>query len=242
MTGVRERARTELTSRIKRTARRHLARDGASGLSLRAVARDLGMVSSAVYRYFPSRDDLLTALIIDAYDAFGAAAERADRTVARDDFMGRWRAVGWAAYRWSARHGAEYALIFGSPVPGYRAPDDTVGPANRFTAVLLAILDDARAAGAVPSPQAPLPDEVSADITALRGRIATGVDVDLLAAGIRAWAGLIGQISFIRFGHLHNVVHDHDAFFADALERLGHSVIRPTGTGPVAAAANGDGT
>src|ERR1700743_118342 len=74
---ARERARVELTREIKEEARRQLAEAGAGGLSLRAVARELGMVSSALYRYSPSRDELLTALIIDAYDAIGAAAERA---------------------------------------------------------------------------------------------------------------------------------------------------------------------
>ncbi len=66
---ARERARAELTGEIKAEARRQLAARGAQQLSLRAVARELGMASSALYRYFPSRDDLLTSLIIDAYDA-----------------------------------------------------------------------------------------------------------------------------------------------------------------------------
>src|SRR5215470_8923865 len=74
---ARERARAELTREIKEEARRQLVTSGADGLSLRAVSRELGMVSSALYRYFPSRDDLLTALIIDAYDAIGAAVEEA---------------------------------------------------------------------------------------------------------------------------------------------------------------------
>ncbi|MEY4224482.1 MAG: hypothetical protein RIS33_1416, partial [Actinomycetota bacterium] len=199
-------------------------RDGAAGLSLRAVARDLGMVSSAVYRYFPSRDDLLTALIIDAYDAFGAAAERADATMPRDDLQGRWRAAGQAAYTWSGRHAAEYALIFGSPVPGYRAPDDTIGPAGRFTGVLLGILVDAHRAGLRPPETAPLGDAARADIEQLCARLAIDIDAEWLAAGLRAWTSLIGLIGFIRFGHLHNVVIDTDAYFADTLDRLGRSV------------------
>src|SRR3954454_5777737 len=87
---ARERVRLELTKEIKDIARRQLAIDGSAGLSLRAVAREVGMVSSAVYRYFPSRDDLLTALIIDAYDAVGAAATAAESHVRRSDLMGRW--------------------------------------------------------------------------------------------------------------------------------------------------------
>src|ERR1700712_3765384 len=86
-------ARDELTAAIKTAARRQLAEVGAGALSLRAVARELGMVSSAVYRYFATRDDLLVALIIDAYEAVGAAAENAEVTVPRDDLLGRWLVV-----------------------------------------------------------------------------------------------------------------------------------------------------
>src|SRR3954447_13560378 len=94
---VRARVRAEMTEEIKNVARRHLATDGAN-LSLRAVARDLGMVSSAVYRYFGSRDELLTALIIDAYDSVGEAAEAA---AGAGPFTGRYLAVGHAVRDWA---------------------------------------------------------------------------------------------------------------------------------------------
>ncbi len=68
---ARERVRAELIREITEIARRQLATEGAAGLSLRAVAREMGMVSSAIYRYFPNRDDLLTTLIIDGYNAVG---------------------------------------------------------------------------------------------------------------------------------------------------------------------------
>jgi AcrR family transcriptional regulator len=82
-----------MTDEIKRIARAHLAEAGPD-LSLRAVARDLGVVSSAVYRYFESRDALLTTLIIDAYNDLGVAAEHAEAAVPRRDLMGRWLALG----------------------------------------------------------------------------------------------------------------------------------------------------
>src|SRR5204863_3789612 len=114
---IRARVRAELVDEIKAVARRHLAADGAN-LSLRAVARDMGMVSSALYRYFASRDDLLTALIIDAYDAMGEAAERADASVTeRTDLTGRWQAICRGVRAWALAHPAEYALLFGTPVP-----------------------------------------------------------------------------------------------------------------------------
>ena len=133
---ARERVRAELTREITDTARRHLATEGAAGLSLRAVAREMGMVSSAIYRYFPSRDDLLTALIIDGYNAIGAAVEKADGACRRDDYAGRWLAASRAVRTWALAHPHEYALVYGSPVPGYQAPQQTIGPASRVAAVL----------------------------------------------------------------------------------------------------------
>jgi len=99
---ARERTRAEITRQILDAARRHLATEGASGLSLRAIARELGASSSAVYRYVASRDELLTRLIVAAYDALGAAAETAEAAVARDDLAGRWSARATAASAVSA--------------------------------------------------------------------------------------------------------------------------------------------
>src|SRR5882672_7397134 len=119
---ARARARAELTEEIKAVARRQLAEQSSAALSLRAVARDVGMVSSAVYRYFPSRDDLLTALIIDAYGSLGAGVTAAEGSVPRADLLGRWLAAAKAFRAWAGEFPHEFALIFGSPVPGYRAP------------------------------------------------------------------------------------------------------------------------
>src|SRR5262245_52309752 len=140
---ARQRARAELTREIKEAARRQLAETGAPQLSLRAVARELGLVSSALYRYFPSRDDLLTALIIDAYDSLGEAAEAA---AAEANSTGGprsgWRAVCHAVRDWARANPHEYALIYGSPVPGYQAPRDTVAPAARVPLVLGQLVRD----------------------------------------------------------------------------------------------------
>ncbi|GAB3890218.1 hypothetical protein GCM10027612_34050 [Microbispora bryophytorum subsp. camponoti] len=150
---ARERVRAELIREITDIARRQLATEGAVGLSLRAVAREMGMVSSAIYRYFPSRDDLLTALIIDGYNALGEAVERADAACARDDFAGRWLAVCRAVRTWALAHPHEYALLYGSPVPGYAAPQDTVAAAVRDTAVYGRIVAEAHRAGRLTPPR-----------------------------------------------------------------------------------------
>ncbi|MEH3075279.1 MAG: TetR/AcrR family transcriptional regulator [Quadrisphaera sp.] len=135
-------------------ARRQLAESGAAALSVRAVARELGMASSAVYRYVATRDELLTALIVEAYDSCADAVESAcapapGRTP-RDRFTSGCRAVrGWAL-----AHPHEYALVHGSPVPGYRGDERTTAAGSRAPLALLAVLADA-AAGRASGAEAP---------------------------------------------------------------------------------------
>src|SRR5689334_17359631 len=124
---ARELARMELTQAIKDEARRQLAVDGPQKLSLRSISRALEMVSSSLFRYFPSRDDLLTALIIDAYNAMGQAAEDAAQGAPRE----AWIAACHAVRAWAKQNPHEYALIYGSPIPGYKAPQETVAAAAR---------------------------------------------------------------------------------------------------------------
>lgn len=193
------------------------------GLSLRAVARELGMVSSALYRYFPSRDDLLTALIIDAFDAVGAAAEDADGQRRRSDLSGRWMAVAHAVRNWARANPHEYALVYGSPVPGYQAPEDTVVPASRITNVLLAILEDAAAAGADGAGEH-LSRRARATLRTMRVRHAPEVPEGLLAGGLMAWSLLFGAISLELFGHLHNVIDDPDALFDHEMRRAAETL------------------
>jgi AcrR family transcriptional regulator len=224
--GARARVRAELTAEIKDAGRRQLAAEGAASLSLRAVAREVGMVSSAVYRYFPSRDDLLTALIVDAYDAVGQVAEEALDS-AHADVADRWLAIARAVRGWALGHPNEYALIYGSPVPGYAAPPDTIGPAARPALALLRIVVDGVAAGEIdPTPRSPaMARSVHADLAGLRRQAAPGVPDEVLARGLAAWTQLFGAISFELFGHLHNVIHDYDAFFDHEMRRAGQHLI-----------------
>ena len=125
-TGIRERNRVELTAAILDSARDQLAGGGASALSLRAIARELGMASSAIYRYFPSRDALLTQLIIDAYNSLADHVSEHETSVPRTRLHRRFRAIGRAVRSWALANEHEYALIYGTPVPGYQAPPDTI--------------------------------------------------------------------------------------------------------------------
>jgi AcrR family transcriptional regulator len=212
---VRARVRAEMTEEIKATARRQLAEQGASNLSLRAVAREVGLVSSAVYRYFASRDELLTALIMDAYNSLGEAAEQADAAVERADLIGRFEAVCRAVRRWALDNPHEFALTYGTPVPGYAAPQDTVGPAIRVTTVLGQVLVDGAAAGVLRAPPGDwLPPVVQAELNRMADTRFTGVPPTVLARGLIVWTQLFGAVSFELFGRLVNVIDDRDAWFA----------------------------
>lgn len=219
---ARERARAELTREIKEEARRQLAATGADGLSLRAVARELGMVSSALYRYFANRDELLTALIIDAYDSLGAAAEQARDAAAGAAPVARWTAVCGAVRGWALAHPHEYALIYGSPVPGYAAPQTTVPAAARVGLVFIGIVRDTRedsglAGLTLPAGLRPEAERMAADL-------APDLPPEAITALVAAWAQLFGLVSFELFGQFNKVVEDREAFFRHAVTGLGHGV------------------
>lgn len=219
---ARERARAEITREIKEQARRQLAAQGADGLSLRAVARELGMVSSALYRYFPSRDELLTALIIDAYDALGQEAETSGAGIAAADSRGRWLALCAAIRAWALAHPHEYALIYGSPVPGYRAPQATIAPATRAVRVLGRIIADAGGGGAgIPGgDDQPLPPVLAGQAGVVADVIAPGTPGPVIARALVAWTQLFGMISFELFGQTVGSVDPADEFFGYAAERM----------------------
>lgn len=224
-------ARQHLTAQITATARRHLARVGPAELSLRAVARDLGMASSAVYRYVESRDQLLTLLLIESYDELGAQAEQAEASVAPADIVGRWMATCRAVRRWALNHPHDYALLYGSPVPGYVAPADTVPPASRVTGVFLRILADlansattgttathpaGRRTDASTRGQQDQEDQLWSPMADLRPHLPAGMPARLALQGMTAWCTVFGTVSFELFGHLVGSVTDGDAY-ADAV-------------------------
>ena len=217
-TTARERARAELTAEITDLARAQLATVGAAGLSLRAVARELGMASSAMYRYFPSRDDLLTRLILDGYDAVGAAAEEADDPTAAP--AERWLAVCRAVRRWALAHPHEYALLYGSPVPGYQAPPDTVPAAIRVGVVLGRVLGDAARAGLLPDAAGETTGTITPAVAEVLGGDHPALDDRVRSRGLLAWSALFGVVSFELFGHFTGSVADRDAFFDDAVRDL----------------------
>jgi len=198
----RARAREQTMRDIVRIGRAHLATDGAAALSLRAIARDIGLVSSAVYRYVESRDELLTLLVIDGYDELGDAVDAALAAVDERDHAERLSAIGRAVRAWALAEPATYALLFGSPVPGYRAPAErTTGPGTRVVGRLVEVWEDAWRAGAVDLDDAPLtPRRFSRDLGRIRREMGLSAPDRLVARGLFAWAALFGCLSFEVFG------------------------------------------
>ncbi|SDW71456.1 transcriptional regulator, TetR family [Arthrobacter sp. cf158] len=200
----RERARTQTIADIIRLGREHLALHGAAALSLRAVARDLGVVSSAVYRYVENRDELLTLLLIDAYNELGDAVDAAVDAVPEDDFSGQFRALGNAVRSWAVREPASYALLFGSPVPGYQAPGErTTVPGTRVIVRLVGIFDAAYRAGALAAEVTPavvIPEGLGADLATIRAEMNLAAPDTSLARGVLVWTSVFGAISFEVFG------------------------------------------
>ena len=227
--GLRARVRAGMRTEILDAARRQLAEEGTAGLSLRAVAREVGMVSSAVYRYFDNRDALLTALIIDAYDSLGEAVETAEAAVPRADLPGRWRTIARTVRRWALENPSLYALVYGSPVPGYAAPQTTVGPATRVTRLLADLLQDSQRRGADPTRDGdlvggpgPSPDAVEG-LAPLVEFLGPGTSPDRAVRGLMAWTWLFGAVSFELFGQLTGAVavDRRDAVFDEQVERAG---------------------
>ncbi|MFI9534507.1 TetR/AcrR family transcriptional regulator [Nocardia fusca] len=123
----RERLRAETIREIKAIALRLLAEGGPDAIALRAIAREMGMTAGAVYGYFATRDDLISALISDVYTALVDRVEAARDAIPVDDPGGRIVAWGEAVRGWAVEHPAEFRLVYGDPVPGYRPPPG--GPA-----------------------------------------------------------------------------------------------------------------
>lgn len=198
--GKRQDSRDRIESRIIELGRRHLETDGASGLSLRAIARDLGMVSSAVYRYVPSRDELLTLLLVDAYTELADVAEAA-RAAAGADWREQIKAIGRAARAWALGVPACWALLYGSPVPGYHAPaESTVGPGTRVVGLLFDAVSAGIAAGDIRSSGHAAPQTISADFAQLRDEFGFSGDDDAVTRCFVLWAAIVGAISLEVFG------------------------------------------
>ena len=231
---LRERRRQDLTTEITEVARRHLAAEGLGGLSLRAVARDVGMAVSALYRYFASRDDLVTALLVEAYEAHAAAVEAAVGR-AGDDPVDRLRAGLVEFRRWAVDRPVEYGLMYGSPLPGYEAPADRLlEPGSRLGVALLRLVGEAASTGHLDPEVAAartrsLPEAHVEQLDEWRRRRTPDLDLDALVVWVDLWTRLQGLVSLEVFGQLRPVLPDPGPYHEAAVDRaLAEAGLRPT--------------
>ena len=190
---------SSLLEAIKAAAWRQISSEGAAALSLRAIARELGITAPAIYNYFHRRDDLVTALVVDAYTAFGKSQAAAVSALHTDDHAGRLRALGMAYREWAIANPERYQLMFAAPYPGYVLPAAEVGPvAGQALAVLIRALEAARKARVLRSARSTAPGAVGRipglSTDELAGRYGS-TDTAVLVGAVHVWAHVHGLLS-----------------------------------------------
>ena len=241
---ARDRVRDEVTREILEVAGRHLAQEGAAALSLRSIARDLGMAPSALYRYFDGRDALLSALIVGAYTSLADEAEEAAdaaEVAAAQSQAGAtsdgdsWLSVPCAMRSWALARPHEWGLIFGSPVPGYRAPEETIAPYTRLAVALLRPVAEAYRSGRLRIEESESESEsesgsgsstthaaaLDAALAPVHDVLMSDAPTSVVLRALQAWSTIIGVISLELFGHWRNTVLDPQLFFTETVASLG---------------------
>ena len=218
----RQLARERTEAEILRIAREHLSSTGPAALSLRAIARELGIVSSAIYRYVSCRDDLLTLLVIDAYTSLGDAVDQAVCAVVDDDHLGRFLALGRAVRTWALAEPARYGLLYGTPVPGYDAPGErTIEPGTRVIVTLARTTEEAWHAGHLRLEDPDEPVALAEDLDRIRTEFALTAPPAVLERTALVWSALFGCVSFEVFGQYGaDTFSDPAALFEAHLRRL----------------------
>ncbi len=219
----REKLRSSTIDEIKHYARLQMATEGSSNISLRAIARDMGMTVTALYRYFASYDDLITELIVDAFNALADHIDAAQAKQPADNHPARLWAAMWAYREFAVQHPHEFALIYGTPIPNYHAPRERTVPATTRTfEVFASIVSDAINAGILkPLEQSP---ELSQAFETMLDQVRddfrfTLTPMMLYVVGI-GWTRMHGVIMLELFGHLQPVIGDVDGFYRHELTNL----------------------
>lgn len=200
----RERLREATSEEIKDVARRQMAEQGAAELSLRAIAAEMGLSAPALYRYYKSRDELVTALIVDAYNSLGDSAYAASAQAPNDEYGQRFLAVVLAYREWAFAHPHEFTLLFGTPIPGYHAPEEVTTPAaTNSLKPFVEILQQAWHAGRIklPPEYAAQPPELSQLLTTWAETQNPPLALPILAVTLAGWGVIQGLVTLEMYGH-----------------------------------------
>ncbi len=207
---------------IKQIARAQMAARGTAGISLRAIARALHVTAPALYNYFPRLEQLISALIVDAFTGLAAAMnEAADAALgaapADDRYLPAIEAMGLAYRTWAVTHPTEFQLIYGNPIPGYEAPAEiTVPLASLPFTRLTELFAAAWASGTlrIPAHYDVAPAAVRTFMAARLAVLQPGLPPELLCLIVSSWARLHGMVMLELFGHLAPVTGDPAAYYA----------------------------
>jgi AcrR family transcriptional regulator len=222
----RARYREQSVAEIKALALEQLTDAGTGGLSLNAIARSMGMTGPAIYRYFSSRDELLTQLIVDGYNSLADTVQAAVDGEPAGDPRARVRAFCLAFRKWALANVARYELLFGTPVPGYAAPDDrTTIAARRIMAVVIGEAARLPATKARTGKRGELPPGVAPSPSQWTGGDA--VPVEVLYDAVTMWTRLHGFVSLELRGHLGAIVESTEQMYLLEVDALLDEVSGP---------------
>jgi len=189
-----------LQTAIKEVARKQIAENGATSLSLRAIARELGITAPAIYNYYPSRDDLVTVLIVDTYHSFAVALTKA-RDAEQGNHAERILATARSYRDWALAQPEEYNLILGTPIPGYHAPMEITGPAAAESMIVfLQVLDAAYQNGELLINKPP--PALNTMLQPWIEKLGFTGPPSIIHFALASWAHLHGLVSLELFGHL----------------------------------------
>jgi AcrR family transcriptional regulator len=221
----REQKRENIKDEIKTFARQQMAQEGTAALSLRAIARDMELTVTALYRYFASRDELITALIVDAFASLADALQAAADAPHNGDYIQQARNIFTAYRQWALQHPTDFELIYGNPIPAYDAPREiTVPQVIRGFTIMLAALVNAVNSGQAVVRITP-PASVLAHLEATIAEANYPVTSAQFYAGVRIWTRLHGAIMLELFQHLPPAIGDVDAYYRHELDAALHELM-----------------
>jgi len=218
--------RDAVREEIKATAWRLIAEQGASDLSLGAIAREMELTTPALYRYFASRDDLVNALIEDAYFSFTEDLKNARSAVLPDQHADRFRNICLAYREWALQHPQRYILMFGVPIPGYKLGDGAGEAADQSFLVLLDVLDEADRASSLStaSPPAELPSELKSHFQSLRHQ-GKKYHPRVVYLALASWSFIHGVTSLEIYNRYYLLLAEKtDTFVQIEIDRFMHSI------------------
>lgn len=211
----------DMASQIKTAARRQMVQHGTAGITLRGIARELGITAPAIYNYFPRLDDLITALIVDAFTALADAIEAAEAGTPGETCGPKILAMCLAYRQWAVEHAVDFQLIYGNPIPGYVAPAEiTVPLARRPFDGLARLFLEAYQTGelVVPTEYEPVPASITAHFAMWLPEAGYDFPDALLCLLMSGWARIHGMVMLELFEHLGPVVGDSAAFYRYELD------------------------